>query len=68
MTEEEFRNEMRQYGWTEVEISEKIAKRNADSHECALLLPFELYLREKDMLRNYCVNAVGSLVDKEKFV
>lgn len=67
MTEEEYRNEMRRYGWDEAEISAKVAERNADSSECAVSLPFELYLSEKTLLRTYYIDTDGVLVDKEGF-
>lgn len=68
MTKEEYKNQMKRYGWSDAEISIKIAEHDADSREFALSLPFELYLREKDVLRTYYVNADKILVDKEEFV
>lgn len=65
MTEEEYKATMKSYGWSEREIALRLAEHAADSRDCALPLPFELYLREKGALRTYFVDDAGSLCDKE---
>ena len=66
MTEEEFRAEMHRRGFDEAEITEAVETRNADSLAFSLQIPFEIYLREKILLRRYLLNGKGHLVDEEK--
>ena len=66
MTEAEFRIEMKRRGWTEEATNRQISKRDADSLAYSLPMPFEIYLCEKDTLRNYYYDE-GQLSEREEY-